>query len=105
MTIPDTISVMGQRVKIVVKDELTDSDGSELYGHIDKDKMVIELSKKQTSQQMVRTLLHEVIHCCLFIGGLSEILSKRQEEAVCRCLEHGLGPLVNLRPKRSQRVL
>ena len=40
------------------------------------------------------TLIHEMIHMCLGISGVTEFLDEKQEEAVCRCLENALADYI-----------
>lgn len=86
---PKSVTIFGKKVKIVYKD--TDSD-SDLHGEFNLDKMEISIHSASCKRQedLDNTLLHEYIHACLGITGLTEILSSEQEEALARCLENGL---------------
>lgn len=89
---PKSIRVMGRTIKIKIK-ELEDND----HGQFVFDEATIYLSNdpdKQSDQWA--TLLHEMIHSCLAISGVSEVLSPGVEEAICRSIEN-LAPILSLK--------
>ena len=80
---PKKIKVLGQTIKIVVKD-------MEDLGEFDRSKLTISLSRSQTPDEMASSLLHEILHAVFFISGHSFIIEDNHEEALVRVLETGL---------------
>ena len=83
-TVPKTLSILGQTIDIV---QISMSEDS--HGEADLDNHRIVLNEKYKDTNKV-TLIHELIHAAIGISGISEILTKKQEEAICRCLEYAL---------------
>lgn len=77
--------ILGQKIEILQISNM----GTDLHGESDLDNHSIILNAHYAKTNKI-TLLHEVIHASLGIGGVSEFLTDKQEEAVCRCLEHAL---------------
>lgn len=85
---PSSLKVMGRKIKIKVKD--LDSD----HGQYVHDESTIYLSNNPEHQKdMKATLLHELVHVVLTIGGVAEVLGPEKEEAVCRAVEN-LAPIL-----------
>jgi len=59
-------------------------DSQELYGHISFGQDVIQITTKFTTERVVTTLLHEVLH------GLSELFDLNLKERQVACLAAGL---------------
>jgi hypothetical protein len=93
--IPKSVKVMGHTIKIKVK-ELEDDDHGEF---VFDDKTIYLSNDPEKQNDQWPTLLHELIHSALTIGGVSEVLGPGVEESICRCLEN-LAPILALRPKK-----
>lgn len=91
---PRSVKVLGKRIKIKIK-ELEDSDHG---GYSHDDKTIYLSDDEDQMKDRWATLLHEMVHACLTISGVSEVLGIDREEAVCRAIEN-LAPLLTLRPK------
>jgi Zn-dependent peptidase ImmA (M78 family) len=57
----------------------------------------IYINKEYSIEEQRSTLFHEILHACLYEGGVTNVLTTMQEEAVVCCLENGLYPQVGLR--------
>ncbi len=86
---PKYIIVFGRKIKIKYCDSL---DG--LHGDFNPDKLLIRIDSTNSEKEQRITLLHEVLHASLALGGVSELLSPELEEAIVRNLEYGVFPLV-----------
>lgn len=87
------ITVMGRRVRVLYKKPPTE-DADQLLGYFDSRKMTIWISPDQTKDEQYASLIHELLHCILFMSGTNQLLDEKGEEAVVRALEHGLVPLL-----------
>ena len=67
---------------------------NDLQGWFDPATFKIYIRKSLDAEQKRRVFLHEFCHCLLQVGGVSEILSLRHEEAVCTAIEN-LVPFLN----------
>lgn len=54
----------------------------------------IRISTECPADKVWSTFLHELIHACLGVGGLNEIMDSNLEEAIARNLEHNLAPIL-----------
>ena len=61
-----------------------------LFAYVDDDAAIIWLRSGLKGDDADQTLLHEVIHACLFRSGSKYQLDERLEEGIVRALEHGL---------------
>ena len=57
-----------------------------LYGETDRYKDTIKIRTEQSPDQMRETLLHEVLHVCFDVSGLSHELEDDEEETIVRQL-------------------
>jgi hypothetical protein len=86
---------MGSVFTIKYVTEMKDEDGTDNnFGETlgDERTIKINLTNHNSDDEIERTLLHEIIHATLFMGGQNENLGDR-EEGVVRCLENGLSQL------------
>lgn len=65
-------------------------------GNCIKNDQIILISKEQSKQELPRTVLHEVLHACLFRNKMLDY--NREEEVVC-LLEERLTDLIKNNPK------
>lgn len=86
----NSITIMGRKVKIQYKK--TDN----LCGEFDGDKNLITIDKNVlTDPELFQsTLFHECTHAILFYSGLNELLKEDTEEALVRCIEYNLLPIM-----------
>ena len=85
---PKFVTIGGH--KFVISEEVFENP--EDYGLSDDDTRTIKI-KKGLEQRVYRdTLIHEVIHQALAIGGISYSIDGKVEEGIVRCLEHLLIP-------------
>jgi len=83
----------GYKIRVVLDEEM---DEHGLYYH-DSRKIVIN----PTKEDPLASLLHEALHAALAIGGLSEILDGKLEEAVCRAVEM-IAPNIYFKAKKTK---
>jgi len=91
--IPKSIIIFGIKFKIEVAD-LTNED---LAGDSNIDKKLIRINSKDKISNQRSTLLHEVIHMALEIGGIGSTLDEKVEEGIVRCIENSLHQLVEFK--------
>tara|TARA_Y100001937_G_scaffold123381_1_gene186129 strand:- start:1585 stop:1887 length:303 start_codon:yes stop_codon:yes gene_type:complete len=85
---PKSISIAGVTFKIEYK-SIND------YGLCDIDKKVITIRDSLSNQDTLETLLHESLHACLAVSGLSYLLNNEDtEEALIRCIDSLYIPIV-----------
>jgi len=95
MKLPKKVCIMGICHKVTVKTvkgsfSEYDSDLREIF--IDP-----EIKAANVEEEIRSCVLHEILHGCLDIGGLTNLLTEEMEEAVVRCIENGLGGLIYFR--------
>mgnify|MGYP001303679549 CR=1 FL=1 len=85
---PKSISVAGVTFKIQYK-PIND------YGLCDIDKKLITIRDTLTAQETLETILHESLHACLSVSGLSYLINNEDtEEALIRCIDSLFIPIV-----------
>ena len=85
---PKSISIAGITFKILYK-PMAD------YGDFDIDKKLISIRDNLTTQETLETILHESLHACLAVSGLSYLIdSVETEEALVRCIDHLYLPVI-----------
>ena len=85
---PKTITIAGVPFKIQYK-QMND------YGLCDIDKKVITIRESLSNRETLETILHESLHACLAVSGLSYLLNNEDtEEALIRCIDSLYIPIV-----------
>jgi hypothetical protein len=85
---PKSISIAGVLFKIQYKP-------IEDFGACDIDKRIITIRETLTNKETLETILHESLHACLAVSGLSYLLNNEEtEEALIRCVDHLYIPIV-----------
>ena len=85
---PKSISIAGITFRILYK-PISD------FGDCDIDKKLITIRDNLTDQETLETILHESLHACLAVSGLSYlIVSVETEEAIVRCIDHLYMPVI-----------
>tara|TARA_R100001463_G_scaffold66915_2_gene120563 strand:+ start:10 stop:330 length:321 start_codon:yes stop_codon:yes gene_type:complete len=65
------------------------------FGLCDIDKKTITIRETLSNKETLETLLHESLHACLAVSGLSYLLDNEEtEEALIRCIDHLYIPIV-----------
>lgn len=82
--LPKIVKVLGKPFK-VEQHGPEDMDGNE--GDCCKMTSTIRISSERTLEQQIDILNHEIFHAWLGLTGLSELLTKKQEEALCEAFE------------------
>ena len=59
--------------------------------------------KKQKKTKAWETLKHEMVHASLAIGGISDVLNSKTEEAIVRNFDSILLPALDLNRKKKKR--
>jgi len=85
--LPEKITILGYHIK--VKAASLEED----HGQYDGDTKTIKIDISPANN-WGSTLFHESLHASLDISGVSEVLGSRTEEAVVRCIENALWPLI-----------
>lgn len=93
--IPTSIQIFREPVEVILKPS-SDEQGSALV-----DDREVYVDPHQSMEDQLSTLFHECVHMCLGIGGVSFQLDEKQEEAIVRCLEHGLWPILQFRKPKA----
>ena len=94
---PKSISIAGVLFKIQYK-SIND------FGLCDIDKKVITIRESLSNQETLETILHESLHACLAVSGLSYLLDSDQvEESLIRCIDHLYIPIVKSQLSRYKR--
>ncbi len=86
---PTSIEIGGITFKIIYK-ELED------FGQMDFDKKIIYIRKGMKSEDNFDTLMHEVLHASLSVGGMSYVVDNDElnvEEGIIRCADHLFFPI------------
>ena len=96
MQLPKTLSIAGQRIKLVVVPFNGDSPDFGLYLH---DKKTIEINKDLKGKTLLNTIRHEMMEASLLISGVGW-LENYDQEAVVRCMEEIFFPAWELFLKR-----
>lgn len=85
---PKSISIAGVPFKIHYK-QMND------FGLCDIDKKLITIRESLSNQETLETILHESLHACLALSGLSYLLNNEDtEEALIRCIDSLYIPIV-----------
>lgn len=100
---PTSIDIMGHEIQIELVEGLKNEDGQSLYGECDDAEKVIRICSisNKTQKKRLETLFHEICHMVLNLSGVAYMLDEegKQEEAIVRALENGLGPIVTFKRK------
>jgi len=88
--IPKSIIIFGIKFKVEVVNLV--SEGISGDSHLGK--RLIRINSKDKIDEQRSTLLHEVLHMALGIGGIEAVLPPDTEEAIVVCLENALHQLV-----------
>lgn len=92
--LPKTLPILGHDVSILnvaLDEDYADADDVRREIRVDL------VKHKKDSVDPEFSLFHEVLHIALGLSGVSEVLDDKHEEAVVKCLENGLWPLVQFR--------
>ncbi len=98
-----TLPIGGVPFKVSFQDKVFD-EGDECDGLTSGSEEKIEICSTLPGHKQARVTFHEIIHSCLHVGGVTQILKGDQEEAVVQCLEYMLWPLVDLRPEIKDKL-
>lgn len=93
--VPDHIVIGGHTIPVV----FGDVDGDD-WGEFKSEPMRIDLNARRHTEHpdlLDSTLFHEAWHAAAEISGLTEILTGKQEEAIAKCLERLMWPLLQWR--------
>tara|TARA_Y100000114_G_scaffold65447_1_gene59951 strand:- start:160 stop:600 length:441 start_codon:yes stop_codon:yes gene_type:complete len=99
--IPKKIKISYADVKISVTDdkEFTDT----CYGEYSADHNIIKLSKESSDFDLANTILHELIHCAVWYGGLKDdgaaLADDDKEENVVNVISNNLCQIFKDNPK------
>ena len=85
---PKSIAIAGVPFKIQYR-SIND------FGACDVDKKVITIRESLSNQETLETILHESLHACLALSGLSYLINNEDtEEALIRCIDSLYIPIV-----------
>ena len=88
ISIPDTLRINGFDWKVVVTDNLINT--SDCFGVTDTVGQKIFLSQDTPPQNVICTLLHELIHVIIWQGGLRNVIDRKEEEIIAAAVSQGL---------------
>jgi len=91
---PTSVMILGTKFRIEYP-EIIQDESEQVCGSMTGDERLIKISLKEnpTELQLHSSLVHEIVHACLYVSGLSQVLDDKLEEAVVVALEHGIGPI------------
>ena len=94
---PKHLLVCGVKVPVAYVPDLTDEDHQLVSGLTSVEEYGIKISTtlNKTPLQVARTLFHEYLHAIMEISGLDCVVKPEVEEALVRCFEFQLYPLVD----------
>ena len=91
--LPQSVTIGGIRFSVVWEDEGNMDEGD--WGGMNIDKRAITLNEKGLREgNAMDTLIHELIHASLCVGGVSYGLKGKQEESIVRNIEHLFLPVL-----------
>jgi hypothetical protein len=93
--LPDDVFILGVGFSLDIVQNLPDKQ----YGHSNSGTREIKVSNEQDLIAMQDTVVHELAHCILNLGGLAHVLGDAQEEAVCYAIGHGLSQILRDNPE------
>ena len=96
--LPKEVTILGQKVKVVV----TALKG--LHGDFNGETLVIRINQNATIESAQSTLFHEMLHACLKISGLGELLNEKLEEGIVSMLEIALRPFIILQKETNDEL-
>ena len=85
--LPKHLNILGYKIPV----KLTSLDES--HGEYTTEPRMIKINDEPT-HDWGSTLFHEACHTSLEISGLREILGSDKEEAIVRCIENAIWPLI-----------
>lgn len=94
---PTSVMILGYEFEIRYVDDMPDGQQGEMTG----DYRLIKIDAAQKGEELLATVMHEIIHAALFLTGWSEKLGAEEEEGIVRALEHTLAPLYQLKRTKS----
>jgi|TARA_R100001015_G_C4439647_1_gene33725 hypothetical protein len=99
--IPKKVKISYANVKITVTDEKNFSDNC--YGEYQADHNHIKISKDSSDFDLANTILHELIHCSIWYGGLKDdgaaLEDDDKEENVVNVVSNNLCQIFRDNPK------
>lgn len=98
-TVPKSITLGGQRIRILISDSLED------WGEYDHDRKTIELAARclKSRKLFIETARHELVHAALAVSGVS-YSQNYEEECIVRCLDDLFFPALD-RLERLVKVI
>lgn len=87
MTIPKSIRIAGQTIKIRFSD-LSDED---LYGYYSHERKMIFVSDRLEGKDLMNTVRHELMEASLCLSGVG-FCETFEQEAVVRCMDEVFFP-------------
>jgi Zn-dependent peptidase ImmA (M78 family) len=87
--LPKTINVLGTDFTIKFSWRMEKTQGLPTYAiTYGDDRIIVINARKVTNLKVFKsTLIHELLHAALHIGGVTQLFTEEQEEALCSCLE------------------
>ena len=108
MSLPVTVTVLGQVFPVIGSPDLRGDDGHPQYGRVEFDPHYIRINTNEPLETQKATLLHEIIHAAIRIGGLTEIMDgsgiANLEEAIVSNLDRALNSATIQRNRRSKPI-
>lgn len=97
----NSVNIMGREIKIKqlsskeikeakARGDVDSPESEELKAWYNPFEQTIFISKELSTESFNRILLHELTHACFAIGGLTHLLTGKQEEAICDMAENFL---------------
>ena len=83
--LPETVMVYQREWKIIERSGMDDAQGL-----CNPELREIYINKEYSIEEKISICFHELIHACLYEGGVTHTLKTGVEEAVVCCLENGI---------------
>jgi Zn-dependent peptidase ImmA (M78 family) len=100
VSMPISVDLLGRWAVVEYTNDL-EQEGYELFGAYSPNKHKIFLTIDQSDDEMLRTILHEIMHGFFVRSANDEHFSKKQMECVCKLVEN-FADLVYLDPNSKK---
>lgn len=91
--LPECLQVGGHTIKVKT------GKLKKAYAEYDTSSYTITVDPETDPAKVEMYLFHELVHACMHISGVEQVLDIKQEEAICWSLQHMLFPLYQRKRK------
>ena len=91
--LPESVNVGGHEIRVKVE-KLKSA-----HAEYDPDKYQITVDPETDPNRVEMYFFHELVHACMHISGIENVIDIKTEEAICWALQHHLFPLYQRKKK------